>query len=240
MGASKRLMEEVVFWHANHSGSLLGGGESAPLPRVACTRFANVAFSDGSLLAGYLFRIRKFQPLAGPNDVRRYFITEEEAGQLCLMTAALANNKEIFIPRLDPDANVKSFDEIAEIVLESCGFKPRWYDSDEEARAAMNRDVATGYYPCAFSTSDTSGEKNLEEFVGPGEHVADSRFSTLDVIDESPMVDDAVLAEVLKELKRASTRPESERGKRRIFELVSQAVPTFQHIETGRDLDQKM
>jgi len=240
MGASKRLMEEVVFWHADHAGSLMGGGSEPALPRVACTRFANVAFSDGSLLAGYFFRIRKRQPLAGPSDVRRYFITEDEAGQLCLMTAALAESKQIFVPRLDPSADLKGFDEIARIVLEACGYVPRWYDSDDQARRAMARDLAEGYYPCCFAASDTSGEKGVEEFVAPDERLAPSRFQAMDVIADSPMVDTATLKEVLFGLAAETDQPLAAGGKRRIIELIGRAVPTLHHIETGRDLDQKM
>lgn len=240
MGASKRLMEEVVYWHADHAGSILGGDQGSPLPRVACTRFANVAFSDGSLLAGYLFRIRKRQPLAGPSDVRRYFITDDEAGQLCLMTAALAETKQIFVPRLDPSADLKGFDQIAEIVLETYGCKPRWYDSDEEARRSVDRDLAEGYYPCCFTVSDTSGEKGIEEFVGPDEQLARSQFEAMDVIGESPMVEPAMLANVLKALAAEASRPDPTTTKPRVVELVAQAVSTFQHIETGRNLDQKM
>jgi FlaA1/EpsC-like NDP-sugar epimerase len=240
MGASKRLMEEVSFWHADHSGSLVGGDSGEPLPRVACTRFANVAFSDGSLPAGFLFRLRKRQPLAGPSDVRRYFITDEEAGQLCLMTAALAQTKQIFVPRLDPSVDLKGFDQIAEIVLDSHGFKPRWYDSDEEARRSVERDVSAGYYPCCFTTSDTSGEKSIEEFVGPGEQLADSSFQALEVICQSPMPGTDTLTSVLRGLATEISRPDPSHSKRRIVELVSRAVPTLAHVETGRNLDQKM
>ena len=154
--------------------------------RVASTRFANVAFSDGSLLAGFLRRLEKRQPLAGPSDVRRYFISEEEAGQLCLLTAALAATREIFVPRRDPDADTRRFDQIAEIVVRTAGFEPRWYDRFEDASAGLASDLAAGRYPCCFSASDTSGEKDLEEFVAPDERLAGSRFEAIDVIGESP------------------------------------------------------
>ena len=240
MGACKRLMEEVVFWHGDHAGTLLAGGSEPPLPRVACTRFANVAFSDGSLLAGYFNRIRKRQPLAGPNDVRRYFITEDEAGQLCLITAALAETQQIVVPRLDPSADLKGFHEIAEIVLDSCGYKPRWYDSDDEARQAVDRDLSEGCYPCCFTPSDTSGEKDVEEFVAPDERVAPSRFEALDVICESPTADDQILSEVLAGLAGEVASPDAVGGKARMVELVGRAVHHLKHVETGRSLDQKM
>ncbi len=240
MGASKRLMEEVVFWHADHTGSIVKGGSEPHLPRVACTRFANVAFSDGSLLAGYFFRIRKRQPLAGPNDVRRYFITEQEAGQLCLMAAALAQNKQILVPKMDPSADLKGFDKIAEIVLEAHGYAPRWYSSDEEARQAISSDLAKGFYPCCFAGSDTSGEKGTEEFVGADERLTPSPFQTIDVIGESPTVTGDVLTDALRKLSREVEQVDARGGKRTIVDLFTRAVPTMHHIETGRNLDQKM
>ncbi len=240
MGASKRFMEQVVFWHADHPGSLLSGPEGPPLRRAACTRFANVAFSDGSLLAGFLHRIRKHQPLAGPSDVRRYFITEDEAGQLCLLTAALAQTKQIVVPRLDPAADLKRLDEIAEIVLDACGYTPRRYESDEQARRAAARDIAEGHYPCCFTPSDTSGEKPAEELVAPDERLAASPFGALDVIAESPMVDTTTLTEVLSALAAEVARPDPATTKPRIVDLIRRAVPQLAHIETGRNLDQKM
>lgn len=242
MGASKRLMEQVVLWHGQHSGSLIGNAscDRPSLSRVACTRFANVAFSDGSLLAGFLFRIRKSQPLAGPNDVRRYFITEEEAGQICLLTAALAENGQIFVPRLDPESDLKTFDQIAEIVLNDCGYEPCWYNSDDAARNNMERDLARGAYPCFFSASDTSGEKEFEEFIGPGEVLTSSPFASVNVIGRTPVVDSRVLKEVMDDLTTATAFSDPGKGKKYIVELLFRAVPTLRHVERDRDLDRKM
>ncbi len=242
MGASKRLMEQIVLWHGQHSGSLVGNanGNRLSLPRVACTRFANVAFSDGSLLAGYLSRIRKRQPLAGPNDVRRYFITEDEAGQICLLTAALAENGQIFVPRLDPESDLKTFDQIAEIVLNDCGYEPCWYTSDDAARNNMDRDLARGVYPCFFSASDTSGEKEFEEFIGPGEILASSPFASVNIIGRTPVVDSSVLKEVMDGLTTVTASPDPGKGKEQIVQLLSRAVPTLRHVERDRDLDRKM
>ncbi len=242
MDASKRLMEQVVLWHGQHSGSLIGNasGDRPSLSRVACTRFANVAFSDGSLLAGFLFRIRKSQPLAGPNDVRRYFITEEEAGQICLLTAALAENGQIFVPRLDPESDLKTFDQIAEIVLNDCGYEPCWYNSDDAARNNMERDLARGAYPCFFSASDTSGEKEFEEFIGPGEVLTSSPFASVNVIGRTPVVDSRVLKEVMDDLTTATAFSDPGKGKKYIVELLFRAVPTLRHVERDRDLDRKM
>lgn len=242
MGASKRLMEQVVLWHGQHSGSLIGNanGDGPSLSRVACTRFANVAFSDGSLLAGYLSRIRKSQPLAGPNDVRRYFITEDEAGQICLLTAALAANGQIFVPRLDSGSDLKDFVQIAEIVLSDCGYEPCWYSSDDAARNNMERDLAKGVYPCFFSASDTSGEKEFEEFIGPGEIITSSPFTSVNVIGRTPVVDSSLLKEVMNGLTTVIASSDPGKGKEHIVELLLRAVPTLRHVDRDRDLDRKM
>jgi len=240
MGASKRMMEQVLFWHAEHGGSLLGSGDGEALRWGASTRFANVAFSDGSLLAGFLLRIRKRQPLAGPSDVGRYFISDEEASQLCLLTVASAQSRQLFVPRLDASADVKRFDQIAEVVLESCGYRPHWYESEEEARNGVNRDLAEGRFPCCFTPSRTSGEKPLEEFVADEERLAASPFQAIDVIGETPTPDSDSMAEVLAGLAEVVKAPDPSAGKRAVVELVSRAVPAFHHIETGRSLDEKM
>jgi FlaA1/EpsC-like NDP-sugar epimerase len=240
MGASKRVMEQVLFWHADHGGSLLGSGDGGVLRRATSSRFANVAFSNGSLLDGFLFRIRKHQPLAGPSDVRRYLITAEEAAELCLLTTTLGKSKQIFVPRLDPSRDVKGFGEIAEIILEACGYRPRWYDSEEAARNGLTNDTAEGYYPCCFSPSSTSGEKPLEEFVADDERLVASMFQTIDVIGETPVPDTDSLAYVLARLAEEVGAPDPDTGKRAIVELLSTVLPVFHHIETGRNLDEKM
>ena len=239
MGATKRLMESVLAWHSDQRGSILAGGHAAPLQRVASTRFANVAFSDGSLLAGFLRRIEKRQPLAGPADVRRYFISEEEAGQLCLLTAALGESCQIFVPRRNPSADAKRFDEIAEIVLRASGFEPRWYDRFEDATAGLREDLAAGRYPCCFLPSDTSGEKELEEFVAPDERLAASPFQAVDVIEESPDPGFETVAEVVGELSDVVTDTSLANAYERIAALLERAVPAFSHADTGRNLDQK-
>jgi FlaA1/EpsC-like NDP-sugar epimerase len=206
---------------------------------VASTRFANVAFSDGSLLAGFLHRIEKRQPLAGPSDVRRYFISEEEAGQLCLLTAALAGTRQVFVPRRDPHADTRRFDEIAEIVVRASGFEPRWYDRFDDAAAALTSDLVAGRYPCCFGRSDTSGEKDLEEFVAPDERLAASPFEAIDVIGESPDPGAETIAEVVRSLAEIVAEPSPATCHARIAELLERAVPAFEHVETGRNLDQK-
>jgi FlaA1/EpsC-like NDP-sugar epimerase len=240
MGASKNIMEQIVLWHGKNRGSLLGDGDGDSLPRVACTRFANAAFSDGSLLAGFMSRIQKKQPLAGPSDVRRYFITEGEAGQICLLTAALAKSGQIFVPKLDPTADMKTFAEIAEIVLREYGYEPRWYDTEDEAKQKLQEDLSVGAYSCCFARSDTSGEKEFEEFIGPEDILVSSPFSAIDVIERASSVDGRVLKEVLGQLSAVTASADSNVGKQRIVEQLTRAVPSLQHVERERDLDQKM
>ncbi len=238
MGASKRLMEAVVCWHSQHPGTILDGGEAALIRRVAITRFANVAFSDGSLLHGFLRRIERRQPLAGPSDVRRYFISDEEAGQLCLLTASLAENAQIIVPQASSVVGARRFDSLAAALLDAYGYEPRWYDGFEEASRAVSSDLAAGRYPCCFAASGTSGEKQIEEFVGPDERVSKSRFEVLDVIVDSPMPNAATLHTVLEGLAAEVSFPDPDTSHARIGALLSQVVPSFQHVERGRNLDQ--
>ena len=240
MGASKRLMEIVVCWHAENRGSILAASGESPLPRVATSRFANVAFSDGSLLDGFLHRIEKRQPLAGPSDVRRYFIDEQEAGELCMLTAALAESQQIFVPRRDPASDAMRFDEIAEVVVRAFGYEPSWYDSHEAARLAIRGDLASGRYPCCFTASDTSGEKELEEFVAPDERLTTSPFAAIDVIGSSPMPDAAAVAKAVTGLADEVEAVNPEASVQRISALLSNVVPAFAHVDRRRHLDQKM
>ena len=240
MGASKRLMEIVTCWHAENPGSILDASSEPPLPRVATSRFANVAFSDGSLLDGFLRRIDKRQPLAGPSDVRRYFIDEREAAEMCMLTAALAESQQIFVPRRDPASDTMRFDEIAEVVVRAFGYEPSWYDSHEAARLAIPGDLASGRYPCCFTASDTSGEKELEEFVAPDEQLTPSSFAAIDVIGESPMPDAAAVAKAVAGLAAEVEAVNPEASAERISALLSDVVPTFAHVDRRRNLDQKM
>ncbi|MCR5397711.1 MAG: polysaccharide biosynthesis protein, partial [Lachnospiraceae bacterium] len=169
MGASKRLMEDVIFSYSDK------------FP-VKTARFANVAFSNGSLPAGFLARIQKLQPLSAPSDVTRYFVSPEESGQICMLSCMLGNNREIFFPKLSEE-QVMSFDKIAESLLESQGYEVIKCASDEEA---IEKSVAlkegSKKYPVHFSISDTSGEKAYEEFYTDEESVDMNRFSSLGVI----------------------------------------------------------
>lgn len=227
MGASKAFMEAILWYH----------GE-----RMSCTsaRFANVAFSDGSLLHGFTRRWEKGQPLSAPSDVRRYFLSHEEAGQLCLLACFLGNNRELFIPRLNPDADLHTFSEIAQLFLESKGVQPEIFYSEAEARA-FARQVRSGtpnVWPCYFSQSDTSGEKAVEYFSAPDELVDFSRYQALGVITHPPFAHTETLRETLMQLRQIR-QSETWRCPEMITAL-QRVVPSLRHTEKHKNLDQKM
>ena len=226
MGASKAFMERVF---------LVRGDEF----HFNSARFANVAFSDGSLLHGFNQRIQKCQPLSAPNDVRRFFITHLEAAQLCLLAFALGERSEIFHPKLDPAEDLKSFADIARIYLEERGLTPVHCKSETEARDWFARNPNTvDKWPCHFSSSNTSGEKMYEEFVGASEQTEEERFSTLGVVSRPASSDPETVQRALERLAAVSRKPVWEKAE--LAEIVKLVVPELKHVETHQNLDQKM
>ncbi len=226
MGATKAFME-AILWHFSD--------------RIPCTsaRFANVAFSDGSLLYGFYRRFEKGQPLSAPLDVKRYFISHEEAGQLCLLAAFLGNNREVFIPRLDPTADLLTFSHIAQRFIESRGYQPRIFDDEAEARAfAAGMKPADRQWPCCFTVSDTTGEKPFEEFHATGDRVDFDRFHRVGVVRVPPFDRSQRLMTALNTLM--GIRDGETWRCRDIIEALKIVVPTLCHRDRGRDLDQKM
>lgn len=238
MGASKRIMEDLIFSYSDH------------FP-VKTARFANVAFSNGSLPAGFLARIEKCQPLSAPTDVKRYFVSPEESGQICMLSCMLGNNREIFFPKLR-EAQMMTFDKIAENLLKVEGYEPLYCASDEEAvekadelrmrLQAAGIDAQTGTqdkkYPVHFSGSDTSGEKPYEEFFTDTETVDMNRLSALGVITGKPIPDKARLSDFMTELNKAFERDTL--TKEDVVMIIKSYLPNFEHIETGKSLDSKM
>lgn len=225
MGASKRLMEDVIFSYSNQ------------FP-VKTARFANVAFSNGSLPAGFLARIQKLQPISAPSDVTRYFVSPEESGQICLLACILGNNREIFFPKLE-EAQVMTFDAIATKLLEVNGFEILSCCSDEEAidksEALKN---GSNKYPVYFSASNTSGEKTYEEFYTDQEPTCMNRFKALGVITDKPATDRSKVEALFKNLTDAFAAKNPE--KEDIVKIIKDYLPNFQHIEKGKSLDSKM
>ncbi len=226
MGASKRLMELVHLVH----------GERVPF---ASARFANVAFSDGSLLDGWRQRLEKRQPIAAPSDIRRYFMSHQEAGELCLLACFLGGNRQILFPRLDPSADLMPLRAVAEAFLRHHGFEPLPCADEAEARARA-RDLASGStgWPCLFEPSATSGEKPFEAFCAPDDDVDFERFRRVGVIAQPADVDRTPVEHAMTTLRAIAALPEWRKPD--IIEALRIAVPEFGHVETGRDLDQRM
>ena len=224
MGASKRIMEDLIF---SYSSSF----------SVKTARFANVAFSNGSLPAGFLERINRRQPISAPSDVKRYFVSPEESGQICMLAAILGENRNIFFPKL-AEAQMTSFDKIAEDLLSVMGYEIDYCDSDAEAidKAAHMSDGQP--YPVHFSASDTSGEKAYEEFYVEGESLNKDRFNSLGIIIDKPIPDRSKVCDLIEAL---SNEFESDTcTKEEIVRLISDYLPSFNHIETKKNLDEKM
>jgi FlaA1/EpsC-like NDP-sugar epimerase len=225
MGASKRIMEMFLMRH------------SLELP-VSTARFANVAFSDGSLLYGFNWRLEKEQPLAAPNDVRRYFVTPQESGELCLMSCLLGENRDIFFPKLDCNLNLITFSEIAEKYLRDRGYEPVQCATEDEARSRVKELKAQKKYPVYFFKSDTTGEKDFEEFYTGQETLDMDRFKSIGVIKNEAVYDEQKL-----EYFAATVRKLREKGKwtrQDLIDLFNVALPEFYHKETGKFLDGRM
>ncbi len=225
MGASKRIMEDVIFSYSDK------------FP-VKTARFANVAFSNGSLPAGFLTRIQKLQPLSAPSDVRRYFVSLEESGQICMLSCMLGDNREIFFPRLEEE-QMMTFDKIATALLEKYGYDVLECASDEEAvDKAENLKNGSKNYPVHYSDSDTSGEKAYEEFYTDKEKVDLSRMKALGVITDKTIPDKNKIKILFDKLNKifdnATTKKEE------VIAVMREYLPEFEHIETGKSLDSKM
>ena len=224
MGASKRIMEDLIFSYS----------DAFP---VKTARFANVAFSNGSLPAGFLERIKKMQPLSAPSDVRRYFVSPEESGQICMLSCMLGENRAIFFPKLE-EVQMMTFDAIGTELLKAHGFEVLECSTDEEAiEKAEALKNGSNLYPVHYSLSDTSGEKAYEEFVTDTETADYNRFRSLGVITGKPIPDKAKLYELLEKLEKAFSE---EPTKEEIVRIIEEYLPEFEHIETGKSLDSKM
>lgn len=227
MGATKRVMEDVLF-------------EDAPGPAVSTARFANVAFSDGSLLMGFRYRMSRRQPISAPLDTRRYFVTGEESGLLCLLSVVLGANRQIFFPKLDTDLELISFADIARRFLMEHGYEAVQMSSEDEARVNVEELATQRKWPCYFFNSDTSGEKPFEEFYSENDVVDWKRFADLGVI-AAPALSNADSARKNRFLKKIAALRQAGRWERSdIVSALYEACPDLDHIETGRYLDSKM
>ena len=224
MGASKRIMEMFLMKKSQEID-------------ISTARFANVAFSDGSLLHGFNQRLLKKQPISAPNDVKRYFVIPEEAGQLCLLSALLGMNRDIFFPKLTKELNLITFSEIALKYLQEKGLVPVICKSEDEARAMALTNIENSKWPCYFFESDTTGEKGFEEFFTDEEILDNERFETLGVIKNNLDYNEDILEyflEKIDELKKQKW------VKKDLVDLFCSLIPNFNHKEKNKYLDGRM
>lgn len=249
MGASKKLMEEVIMAYADRM-------------KITTARFANVAFSNGSLPAGFLERLAKRQPLSAPMDIRRFFVSPAESGEICLMACILGKSGQIFFPKLDPDLHMETFTHIADRLLEAHGFVPFHCATEHEAKDFFSMETNPEYwtedrgpridanvglrssvfgpnqYPVYYFTSDTSGEKPYEEFYTATDDLDLDTFASLGVIRNASRLDLIRIDQVFSELRNLFLQPRL--TKEEVVRVLEKVVPGFAHIETGKGLDQKM
>ena len=225
MGASKRIMEDMVMAYSDR------------FP-ITTARFANVAFSNGSLPDSWLARLMKRQPLASPNDVKRYFVSPEESGQICMLACILGNSGEVFFPKLDEDSMI-TFSSFCKKFIEATGYKEYQCKSDIEAKQfAYTRNEETENYPVVYFNSDTTGEKGYEEFYVPGEKLNMKRFIALGVIEETPHRSMEEIESFFVGLE--SIFQKDEFTKAEIVHALKKFLPNFNHEEKDKNLDQKM
>nr|VVV02817.1 UDP-N-acetyl-alpha-D-glucosamine C6 dehydratase [Aliivibrio wodanis] len=225
MGASKRIMEMFLMRKSEEIA-------------ISTARFANVAFSDGSLLHGFNQRIQKNQPIVAPNDIKRYFVTPQESGELCLMSCIFGENRDIFFPKLSEALHLISFADIAVKYLKQIGYEPHLCESEDEARELAKTLPAQGKWPCLFTSSDTTGEKDFEEFFTDKETLDMARFDNLGIIKNDPLYQQELLA--LFEQKIGQMKSDRQWTKEEIVQLFFTMIPDFGHKETGKYLDSKM
>lgn len=226
MGASKKIMEELIMAY------------SQKIP-VTTARFANVAFSNGSLLQGFIERISKKQPLSCPTDIRRYFVSPQESGEICLLASILGKTGQIFFPKLTPDKDLISLDKIALNLLNELGYTPDICESEDEARYKASQLIdKTSSYPICLNNSDTSGEKCYEEFFTENEQIDNDLFFALGVIKNHSVRNISEInriVDILKKLFSCKTVQKND-----IVAALQEYMPNFDHIETGKGLDTKM
>lgn len=225
MGASKRIMEMFLMRKSLH------------IP-ISTARFANVAFSDGSLLHGFNQRIQKYQPIVAPNDIKRYFVTPVESGELCLMSCIFGENRDIFFPKLSEELHLITFAEIAVKYLKKHGFDAFTCKDENEARGLVKTLSKQGKWPCLFTCSDTTGEKDFEEFFTEHETLDMAKFENLGIIKNEALFNAEKLdyfMQKIAQMKNAKAWTKDE-----IVNLFHEMMPHFGHKETGKYLDGKM
>jgi FlaA1/EpsC-like NDP-sugar epimerase len=225
MGASKRIMEMFLMRRSKDIA-------------ISTARFANVAFSDGSLLHGFNQRIQKRQPIVAPNDIKRYFVVPQESGELCLMSCIFGENRDVFFPKLSESLHLITFAEIAVKYLKKLGYEPFLCSSEDEARLLIKTLPQEGKWPCLFGASDTTGEKDFEEFFTEYEVLDMDRFENLGVIKNKLNIEEEKLTHFTNEID--ALKQCGKWKKEQIVNLFYEMIPNFGHKETGKFLDSKM
>ncbi len=225
MGATKKLMEEVIMAYADNF-------------KITTARFANVAFSNGSLLFGFLERLTKQQPLSAPSDVKRYFVSPKESGELCMLACILGRTAEIFFPKLKED-EMLTFSSIGNLLLKDFGFEPDYCATELEAKTKANLlTKESTSYPVYYFNSDTDGEKSFEEFFTDNETLDNERFFNLGVVTNYPKKSKENLKVVLDKIENLFNN--NTITKNDIIETIKNIIPNFNHITTGKSLDNRM
>ena len=232
MGASKRILEDLVMAY------------SKEFP-VTTARFANVAFSNGSLPDGWLHRLQKRQPLVAPNDVKRYFVSPEESGQICLLACVLGNSGEIFFPKLGEE-QMLTFSSICDDFVRANGLEKHMCATDTEAKNFASENLVSQkspknsekVWPVVYTGSDTTGEKAYEEFYVEGEDLNLTRFASLGVIESSPRHTIVEVDTLFAEFKGIFAKDDFTKAE--VVEAIRMFIPTFEHTEKGKNLDDKM
>ena len=225
MGASKRIMEMFLVKYGKQID-------------ISTARFANVAFSDGSLLHGFHQRLLKNQPIAAPNDIRRYFVTPQESGELCLLSTMLGEAGDIFFPKLNEELHLLTFSEIAQRFLRAQNYEPYECQSESEARNLVNELKFKNQWPCYFSPSDTTGEKEFEEFYVESEDVDFERFESLGIVKNRAEASNGKVnyfLETIEGMKESGFWTRAD-----LVKLFKVTLPGFRHYEKGKYLDDKM
>jgi FlaA1/EpsC-like NDP-sugar epimerase len=222
MGASKRIMEKFLLRKSSEIA-------------ISTARFANVAFSDGSLLHSFKQRLDKQQPIVAPTDVKRYFVTPEESGQLCLMSCLFGDTRDIFFPKLSQELDLITFSSIAEKFLNAQGYKVHICDSEKQARSAVSNDILSKKWPCFFTLSDTTGEKSFEEFYMPNETLDLQTFEKLGIVKSEADFNNEQLNYFLKRIE--TMRKQNSWSKESIVSLFFEMLPELNYEDKGKYLD---
>ena len=225
MGASKRIMEMYLMKYSEQID-------------ISTARFANVAFSDGSLLHGFNQRIEKKQPIVAPNDVKRYFVIPKESGELCLMSTIFGENRDIFFPKLSESLHLITFSDIAIRFLKDKGYEPFLCKTEDEARELIHTLPQKGQWPCLFTESDTTGEKDFEEFFTENEVLNLNRFKNLGIIKNEAVYDSNLLDHFKTSIDKM--KQNGSWTKKELVDLFFEMIPNFDYVEKGKYLDAKM